>query len=319
MPQTILVTGGAGFIGSHVNKLLNAQGYRTVVLDNLCRGSRDAVVAGDFIEGDFGDRSTLSKLFENSGIDGVMHFAAFTDVGESEKDPLLYVKNNLVKTIVLLNTMMEYEVDKMVFSSSAAVYGTPETDTVTESSLTKPINYYGMTKLEVEEILKQYEANYGLHSCSLRYFNAAGGDPDHEIKNKKSRESNLIPVVLRSLIEGGEVTIFGTDYPTPDGTCIRDYIHVMDLAEAHILAYERISGATCYNLGNGAGYSVKEVIDASEQVTGQKVSIREGRRRPGDPAVLTADATKARRDLGWTPKHPGLTSMIRDAWTSYAP
>ena len=317
MNGTILVVGGAGFIGSHVNKLLHSEGYKTVVLDNLCRGSRESVVAGDFVEADFGDRVALSEIFKNYTIDAVMHFAAFTDVGESMTNPLLYTRNNLVNTIILLNTMIEHDVKKIVFSSSAAVYGVPDKDKVTESDPKLPINYYGMTKLEVEEILKKYGEEYGLESCSLRYFNAAGGDPDGEIKNTKEKENNIIPIVLRSLITGSQITIFGTDYPTSDGTCIRDYIHVMDLAKAHILAMENLHGVTCYNLGNGTGYSVHEVIAMAEKVAGKKVNICEGDRREGDPVTLMADATKAEKELGWKPQHKDLESMVRDAWTSY--
>ncbi|NGX57283.1 MAG: UDP-glucose 4-epimerase [Chlamydiae bacterium] len=320
MVGTILVVGGAGFIGSHVNQRLHDNGYKTVVLDNLSRGARQAVIEGDLVEGDFGDRALLEKLFEQYSFDAVMHFAAFTDVGESVQNPALYNEDNVVNTITLLNTMVKHKLNNFIFSSSAAVYGTPGKDQVTETDPTIPINPYGMTKLMVEQILQRYDHDYGIKSCSLRYFNAAGGDPAGIIKNYKKKENNLIPIVLRSLINNSSVTIFGTDYPTPDGTGVRDYIHVMDLADAHILAMVQLfngGSTTCYNLGNGNGYSVRDVISMAEEVTGMKVDVIEGPRREGDPAILMADATKAQNELGWEQQHPDLKSMIQHAWNSY--
>ncbi len=317
MNTKVLVTGGAGFVGSHVNKALNDKGFATVILDDLSRGTKESVIAGTLIEADFGDQEVLRTIFNDHEISSVMHFAAFTDVGESVDQPLLYIRNNVVKTITLLNTMLEAGVKNFVFSSSAAVYGIPRFGRVTEGAEKKPINPYGMTKLEVEAILEQYGRDYGLHSCSLRYFNAAGGDPEGVLKNFKKKESNLIPIVLRSLIGKKEVTIFGTDYETPDGTCIRDYIHVMDLADAHILAMQTLKGVSAYNLGNGAGASVREVIDMAEKVTGKKVKVKEGPRRAGDPPTLIADATQAREELNWEPQFPDLESIVKDAWNSY--
>lgn len=317
MSTKVLVTGGAGFVGSHVNKVLNDKGFETVILDDLSRGAKEAVIAGALIEADFGDQEVLRTIFSDHDISSVIHFAAFTDVGESIDQPHLYIRNNVVKTITLLNTMLEAGVKNFVFSSSAAVYGISRSHRLTEDAEKKPINPYGMTKLEVEAILKQYGRDYGLHSCSLRYFNAAGGDPEGALKNFKKKESNLIPIVLRSLIDKKEFTIFGTDYDTPDGTCIRDYIHVMDLADAHILAMQTLKGVSAYNLGNGAGASVREVIDMAEKVTGQKVKVKEGPRRAGDPAALMADATKAREELNWEPRFPDLESIVKDAWNSY--
>lgn len=320
MLKKILVVGGAGFIGSHVNKLLNLKGFDTVVLDNLSTGSREAVVAGTFVQGDFGDKSLLKKLFQQHNFDAAIHFAALTDVGESIRHPNIYYSNNVVKTLALLDSMIKREVKALIFSSSAAVYGIPQHGLVKETDPLNPINPYGQTKAVVENILKDYDRAFSFKSCSLRYFNAAGGDPQGEIKNRKKKENNLIPIVLRSLREEKEVTIFGTDYPTPDGTCIRDYVHVMDLAEAHILALEKLlqgGSSSCYNLGNGRGYSVKEVIQAAQNTAGQKVIVNEGPRRPGDPPILMADSEKAKEELGWRQKFPDLKDMIRHAWLSY--
>ncbi len=321
--KTVLVTGGAGFIGSNVNKHLNEAGYKTIVLDDLSTGCREAVTRGELIVGDMGNVSDLEPIFEKYKIDVVMHFAASIDVGESVKDPAKYYHNNVVKTLVLLDTMLKHKIKSFVFSSSAATYGEPKNGEgkLSEDSPCNPVNPYGETKLIVEHILRDYAKAYQLNSCSLRYFNAAGGDPDEEVKNRKIKESNLIPVVLHSLLEpNGSVTVFGTDYPTPDGTCIRDYIHLYDLSSAHIAAIEHLStqeGATFYNLGNGNGYSVLEVIAATEKVTNRKVNVIHGDRREGDPPVLFSDASKARKELGWKPQYPQLESMISDAWNAY--
>ncbi len=320
--KTVLIVGGAGFIGSMVNKTLNEAGYRTVVLDNLSTGNRKAVTRGTFVEGDIGDPIVLKKIFKEHAVDAVMHFAALIDVGESVKDPLKYYKNNVSNTVQLLQTMLEYGVKTFIFSSSAAVYGAPLEKKIKETRPCRPLNPYGESKLMVEYILRDCNLAYGLKYSSLRYFNAAGGDPSGEIKNFKIKESNLIPLALRSLINPqGSLTIFGTDYPTPDGTCIRDYIHVYDLATAHLLAMEQLfsgNDSTIYNLGNGCGYSVKEVTNAVEKVTGKKLNLLQGERRAGDPSILVADSKKAERELGWTQRFSSLDKMIDDAWKALA-
>lgn len=319
MPRkTILVVGGAGYIGSHVNKMLHEAGYNTVVLDNLTKGNRNAVVCGAFIEGDMADSQCLDLLFQNYPIEAVMHFAASIDVGESIEDPAKYYINNVSNTLNLLNAMLRHSVKKFIFSSSAAVYGLPQENKVSEAHPCHPINPYGQTKLIVEKILHDYDKAYGLKSCCLRYFNAAGGDPQGVIKNYKSKESNLIPVALRSLLQpNSTLTIFGSDYPTPDGTCIRDYIHICDLGSAHIIAMEQLldgKPSSIYNLGNGAGFSVREVLQTVEKVTGRRLNVMEGPRREGDPPYLVADAQKALRELGWEPQYPSLEAMIEHAW-----
>lgn len=315
---TVLVAGGAGFIGSHVNKLLDEQGFRTIVLDNLSHGSRQTVTRGTFIQGDIANRETLEKIFRDFSIDAVMHFAALIDVGESMADPAKYYINNVAHTLNLLEAMRMHGVKTLVFSSTAAIYGVPQHIPINESHPCHPINPYGATKLMTEQILQDYDRAYGIKSSCLRYFNAAGGDPEGEIKNYKSKESNLIPLILRSLQNlHGSITIFGTDYPTPDGTCIRDYIHVNDLGIAHILAMQKIqkdSLSANYNLGNGNGFSVLEVIRSVERVTGKKVNVIAGGRRPGDPAALVADPQKALRELDWRPKYSSLDTMVAHAW-----
>jgi UDP-glucose 4-epimerase len=314
---TILVVGGAGFIGSHVNHMLHEAGYKTIVFDNLSRGHRETVLQGTFIQGDIGDTEALKAVFQNYSIDAVMHFAAFIDVGESVLDPAKYYKNNVANTLTLLQTMLQYGVKRFIFSSSAAVYGYPQEDKITESHPCSPISPYGGTKWIVEKILHNFKDAYDLEFCCLRYFNAAGGDPHGIIKNYQTQVTNLIPLTLRRIQSNRPTTIFGTNYPTPDGTCIRDYIHVYDLGTAHILAMERLmqGGASgCYNLGNGQGYSVKEVIAAIQEVTGKSVSVIEGERRPGDPPILLANALKAQQEWGWQPRYFNLKEIIVDAW-----
>lgn len=319
MPSpTILITGGAGFIGSHVNQLLHRHGYQTVVFDNLSSGAAEAVTHGTFIKGDLHNLGDVRRAFDHSPIAAVMHFAAFTDVGESVTSPADYYQNNVINTLHLLDTMRQYAVKTFVFSSSAAIFGLPQHIPIVEDQPCCPINPYGRTKLMVEDILGDYERPYGIRFSCLRYFNAAGGDPTGAIKNYKKKECNLIPLVLRSLLGAGKaLTIYGTDYPTPDGTCIRDYVHVEDLATAHLLAMQRLERtdtSSNYNLGNGRGFSVREVIAAVEAVTGRRVNVVEGPRRPGDPPVLVADAQKAHRELGWRPAFPDLDSMVSHAW-----
>lgn len=316
--KCVLVVGGAGYIGSHVNEMLHRKGYQMVVLDNLSRGYRDTVLHGDFIEGDIADPEVLHRIFTHYRIDAVMHFAAFMNVGESMKEPLKYYINNVLGTLNLLEVMRQHRINHFIFSSSSTIFGVQQEEAITESHPCHPINPYGNSKLMIETVLHDLDHAYGLKFCCLRYFNAAGGDPRGEIKNYKVEQTNLIPIVLRSLQQpDGYVTIFGTDYPTPDGTCIRDYVHVEDLGTAHIAAMEQLfqgAPSACYNLGNGKGFSVREVIAAVEKVTGLSVKVVEGPRRPGDPAVLVADASKATRKLGWEPKYFHLEKIIEDAW-----
>lgn len=317
--KNILVVGGAGFIGSHVNKMLHQSGYNTIVFDNLSRGVRATVVTGAFVEGDMADVEALNRLFRTYKIDAVMHFAALTDVGESVTNSMLYYRNNVVNTLNLLEAMKQHHVDLFIFSSSAAIFGIPEKQRISESHPKQPINPYGETKLIVERMLADFSRSYGLRFCALRYFNAAGGDPEGEIRIRRKKENNLIPRLLLSLQQdkGEPVTIFGTDYPTPDNTCIRDYIHVSDLADAHILAMEKLFNGEktlYYNLGNGNGFSVRQVVQAVEKVTGKTLHIIEGPRRPGDPPILVADCSKASQELGWHPKFPMLETIVEHAW-----
>lgn len=318
MPKkNILVVGGAGFIGSEVNKLLNEAGYNTVVFDNLCQGNRRRVQWGTFIKGDMGNRRALEKLFAEYSFDAVMHFAALTNVGESVTDPSKYYENNVSSTLILLDVMRAHGVKIFVFSSSAAVYGIPQNQFILEEDPKNPINPYGQTKLIIEKILEDFDSAYGIKSAKLRYFNAAGGDPDGKIKNYKQRSSNLIPIILKAIKDHQSVVINGTDYPTPDGTCIRDYIHIYDLGTAHISAMEKLFNdglSEAYNLGNGKGFSIREVINTAELVTKRSIKTIEGPRRIGDPPYLLADAHKAQKQLNWKIKYPSLEAMIEHAW-----
>lgn len=315
--KKILVVGGAGYIGSQVTLMLNENGYQTIVLDNLSRGHQQAVVKGSFIEGDISNATFLNKVFEQNQIDAVMHFAALTDVGESVRDPLQYYTHNVAFTLNLLHAMRRFSVTNFIFSSSAAVYGMPQTQLIQESHACQPINPYGMTKLTVERILNDMDQFHGIRSMSLRYFNAAGGDPRGLIKYHVRPESNLIPKLLNSIDQTNQITVNGSDYPTVDGTCVRDYIHIEDLGRAHITAMEHLfvgSPSNFYNLGNGKGFSIMEVIKAVEKVTGKKIKISVGPRRPGDPATLVSDASKAGKELNWKPIYSSLESMIEHAW-----
>lgn len=318
--QVILIVGGAGFIGSHVNKMLHRKGYQTVVLDNLSRGHRETVRYGTFIEGDLAHSHILNHIFEMYSVQAVMHFAAYIDVGESVQHPAKYYLNNVAHTLNLLIAMVQHQVKTLIFSSSAAVYGHPLNSCIKEDHPCKPINPYGESKLIIENILRDFESAYNLKFCCLRYFNAAGGDPEGEIKNYQFQTPNLIPRILLSLKkEESSVTIYGTNYSTQDGTCIRDYIHLEDLGSAHIIAMEALlNGASSnhYNLGNGKGFSVREVIQATEKVLNRKVKVIEGMRRSGDPTILLADSTKALRLLNWQPRF-SLQEMIAHAWNAY--
>lgn len=314
----ILIVGGAGYVGSHVNKLLSQKGYKTVVFDNLERGHREFVKWGEFFRGDISDKDQIRACFKKYSINAVMHFSAFAYVGESVAEPIKYYRNNVANTLNLLEVMLESKVRHFIFSSSCATYGVPETIPITEYHPQNPISPYGWSKLMVEVILKDFNAAYGMKYVSLRYFNAAGADPDTEIGEWHEPETHLIPLVLDVALGRSEsIEVFGLDYDTPDGTCIRDYIHVNDLAEAHILALEALvngKGSDIFNLGIGRGYSVKEVIESARRVTGLDIAWEFGPRRSGDPAVLVADASKAVKQLGWRPKFVELDAIVESAW-----
>ncbi|MBA3722786.1 MAG: UDP-glucose 4-epimerase GalE [Parachlamydiaceae bacterium] len=316
--KTILIVGGAGFIGSHVNKMLNKAGYQTIVLDNLSNGNRSTVQNGEFIHGEMSDKTILDQIFQKNKIDAVMHFAAYIDVGESVLNPVKYYFNNVVNTLNLLTTMIDHHVKTFIFSSTAAIFGNPQTQFIDENHPMNPINPYGESKLMVEKILQSFDNAYGLKFTALRYFNAAGGDPEGKIKNFQTRSTNLIPIILKGLkSENGILTINGIDYPTSDGTCIRDYIHIEDLGSAHIQAMEKLfegSHSDFFNLGNGIGFSIYDVIQAAESVTQKKVKFQKGPRRPGDPPFLVANSSKAIQKLGWKPKFSSLETIITDAW-----
>lgn len=315
--ETILVTGGAGYIGSHTNKQLHKKAYNTVVVDNLVYGHRQFVKWGDFVLGDLSDLHQLRLLFQKYPIFAVMHFAGYTYVGESYENPEKYYINNYLNTLNLLRVMREFGVPRIIFSSTCATYGEPETIPLEENHPQEPINPYGMCKLFIEKTLADYHRAYGLEYVSLRYFNAAGADPDGEIGEKHEPETHLIPIVLDvALDKRPHLNIFGTDYDTPDGTCIRDYIHVNDLAEAHILALEYLlNGGTSdsFNLGSGAGYSVKEVVDAVQKTTGKTIKTMTVARRKGDPARLISSSQKAKEILKWQVKYK-LEDIIETAW-----
>ena len=317
--RTVLVTGGAGYIGSHVCKALAGAGYAPVAYDNLSYGHASAVKWGPLEVGDILDGATLSAAIKKHGTGAVIHLAAFTYVGESVTDPGKYYRNNVVGTLTLLDTMRKHGADKIVFSSTCATYGTPQAIPITEDQPRNPINPYGASKLMIERILSDYRPAYGLQSISLRYFNAAGADPDRELGEEHDPETHLIPLVLEAAAGlRPHVTVFGDDYDTPDGTCIRDYIHVSDLAEAHVLALRKLeagfSGRGAYNLGTGRGHSVAEVIEGARRITGKAIPIVKGPRRPGDPAVLLADPARARAELGFSLRFPMIDDMILSAW-----
>lgn len=317
-PGVILVTGGAGYVGAHACKILSEQGYQVVVFDNLEYGHKEFVRWGEFVEGDLNSSEALKALFKKYRPEAVMHFAAYSYVGQSVEDPSKYYYNNVVGSLNLLNAMRDFDVRNFVFSSTCAIYGIPRGEVISEEDPQDPINPYGETKLIVERMLRDFDAAYGIKSVSLRYFNAAGADPDALIGEDHSPETHLIPLVLDAAAGfSPKVTVFGTDYDTPDGTCIRDYIHVTDLADAHVRALTYLmegNGSSAFNLGNGRGYSVKEVIEAAGRVTGTEVPVEEGARRPGDPPSLVGSSVKAREVLGWTPAYAGIDTIIEHAW-----
>jgi UDP-glucose 4-epimerase len=313
----VLITGGAGYIGSHTVKELVRQGNEPIVYDNLQTGHREAVGKAIFLPGELADGERLRQILHSYSIQAVIHFAADCLVGESMADPLKYLKNNVRNSLVLLEAAVETGVRKFVFSSSAAVYGEPLKVPIPEDHPCLPENVYGETKWIFEKILDAYRLAGKIDYIALRYFNAAGADPEGELGEDHARETHLIPLALGSVLTGNPISIYGTDYDTPDGTCIRDYVHVSDLAAAHLLALERLGQrerSCIYNLGNGNGYSVREVISMAEKVTGEKIRSVEAPRRPGDPARLVAGSEKIRKDLGWTPQYPDLDSILQTAW-----
>lgn len=314
----IFIAGGAGYIGSHINKLLYQKGHRAVVFDNLSLGHKDFVKWGNFVLGDLSDRQQIRECFLKYPVDAVMHFSAYASVEESIQDPSKYYNNNVINTINLLDTMVEFEIDSLIFSSSCAIYGIPEEVPIKETHPKNPVNPYGKSKLIVEEIFSDYERAYGLKTISLRYFNAAGADSDGDIGERHDPETHLIPLAIYAALSKREdIKIFGGDYPTQDRTCIRDYIHVTDLADAHIRALEYLKNtkkSNVFNLGNGSGYSVREVIETVKRVSKKDFAVVESERRPGDPPVLIADSRKAEKELNWKPDHSELETIVKTAW-----
>jgi UDP-glucose 4-epimerase len=316
--MNVLVVGGAGYIGSHMVKLLLERGHAVTTLDDFSTGYRDAIVGGDVVEADLGDAGAVGAAIAKARPHAVMHFASFIQVGESVQQPAKYYLNNVAKTLVLLDQVAKAGVRRFVFSSTAAIFGEPEYVPIDERHRALPINPYGRTKLMVEQALADFDRAHGLRSVCLRYFNAAGADPEGAIGERHEPETHLIPLVLMAATgRRPSISVFGTDYDTPDGTCIRDYIHVVDLSEAHLAAIDWMdahdrSGA--FNLGNGQGFSVHEVIATAEKVCGRPIPVVHAPRRAGDPARLVADATLARRELGWTPRFAALQTIVDHAW-----
>lgn len=315
---TVLVIGGAGYIGSHMVKALLGAGHRVVVLDDLSRGHRDLVTGGVFVEGSYGDPRVLEGIFQTHRIDAVMHFAALSLVGESVEKPLLYYRSNIAHTLTLIEQMQRFDIARFIFSSTAAVYGESAETPLREDSRCDPTNPYGVTKWVIERLLRDCARPTGIRAVCLRYFNAAGADESGTIGERHEPETHLIPIILQ--VAAGarkQVQIFGTDYPTSDGTCVRDYVHVNDLAQAHLLALQSLLAggeSRVYNLGNARGYSVRQVIDTARRITGHPVPAVESARRAGDPAVLVADSSRIRRELGWKPRYEELDTIIETAW-----
>ncbi|MGR3781362.1 MAG: UDP-glucose 4-epimerase GalE [Albimonas sp.] len=314
----VLVTGGAGYIGSHGCKALRAAGHEPVVFDNFRTGWKQAVKFGDLIEGDLLDEASLKAAFAKVQPDAVMHFAALSNVGESVANPELYWRNNVGGSLNLLCAMRDAGVGSIVFSSTAATYGEPDQDPITETAPQRPINAYGASKLAVEALLDDFEKAHGIRSIAFRYFNVAGADPDRQIGEHHVPETHLIPNVLDAAAGAREaLTVNGDDYPTPDGTCIRDYVHVMDLVDAHVLGTEWLLAgkeSLRLNLGTGSGFSIWQVIDAAKAVVGTEIPLSVGPRRPGDPSRLVCDGSRAREVLGWEPRRSVMAEMIGDAW-----
>lgn len=314
----ILVVGGGGYIGSHMVKVLANSGHSVATYDNFSQGFRDAVLYGEVFEGDLADRDRLDEVIGADNFDAVMHFASFIQVGESVTEPAKYYTNNVTNTQNLLDAMVKHGVSHFIFSSTAAIFGEPAYTPIDEAHPSAPINPYGRSKWFVEQMLEDYDRAYGLKSVCLRYFNAAGADPEGELGERHVPETHLIPLILQAASgRRDSIKVFGRDYATPDGTCIRDYIHVMDLCDAHLLAVEKlVSERKCarFNLGNGQGFSVQEVIDSARRVTGCRIHVIDDPRRDGDPAALVADSTLAKRELGWQPRYADLDTIVAHAW-----
>lgn len=314
----VLVIGGAGYIGSHMVKMLLSSGHQVMTLDNLSSGHRDAVLGGEFVQGDIADTACLDRIFTTFKPDAVMHFASFIQVGESVRKPDIYYRNNVTNTLNLLDAMLKYDVKKFIFSSTAAVFGEPDYVPIDEAHPNRPLNPYGRSKWMIEQVLADYDKAFDFRSVCLRYFNAAGADPEGQLGERHDPETHLIPLILQAASGRREnIHVFGRDYDTPDGTCIRDYIHIVDLCSAHLAALEYLcqdGHSDRFNLGNGAGFSVQQVIDAVQQVSGRKVTVINGPRREGDPARLVADSKRARLTLNWEPKFTDLETIVAHAW-----
>lgn len=318
--KAVLLLGGAGYIGSHLAYLLMQCGYVPIILDNLSTGSRHAVETFDFFQGNYGDSKLLEKIYQQYLFSSVIHLASYTQVGESTANPLKYYQNNISETLNLLQFMRRYNIQNLLFSSSASVYGEPRNESLIDENHPKlPLSPYGRTKWMIEQILTDMHAAYGMNVICLRYFNVAGVSCNFFSSTMHFAETNLIPLLIKTILHGEVITVFGMDYPTRDGTCIRDYIHVMDVCNAHILALEQLlenqdSKILLYNLGTGIGHTVLEVIQRTEKITGKKIQFIKGNRRPGDPAMLVADGRIAMQALNWNPIHSGLDQIIADAW-----
>jgi UDP-glucose 4-epimerase len=314
----VLVVGGAGYIGSHMVKMLLGAGHDVITLDNLSSGHRDAVLGGIFIEGDLTDKYCLNQIFEQYQPDAVMHFASYIQVGESVRKPDIYYRNNVTNTLNLLDAMLQFEVKKFIFSSTAAVFGEPDYVPIDEAHPNRPLNPYGRSKWMIEQVLADYDKAFDLRSVCLRYFNAAGADPEGQLGERHDPETHLIPLILQAASgRRKNIHVFGRDYDTPDGTCIRDYIHIVDLCSAHLAALEYLNkGGTSdrFNLGNGSGFSVQQVIDAVQKVSSKTVTVINGPRREGDPARLVADSKRARQTLAWKPVYTELETIVAHAW-----
>jgi len=319
--STALVTGGAGYIGSHTCKALRAAGHRVVIYDDLSAGHREAALDNPLVVGDIRDVDSVRRAIRQSGATSVIHFAAWLSVSDSVRDPVGYYRNNVQGALSVLEAMAYENCRHFVFSSTCAVYGEPSETPLRESHPTRPINAYGQTKLAVEHALPHFERAYGIKSIALRYFNAAGADPEGQLGEDHSPEIHVIPRAIAAAQHGTAIDIFGEDYPTPDGTCLRDYVHVMDLADAHVRALQHLEsggGSSFYNVGTEQPSSVRDVIAAVERVTGKTIERRSSPRREGDPAVLYASAEKIRTDLGWQPRRADLDTIVADAWSWHA-
>jgi UDP-glucose 4-epimerase len=316
--MTILITGGAGYIGSHMVKLLRDQKIDCIVIDDFSTGYKEALLGATYINGDIGDSKLLDEVFTKTDITSVIHFASRISVSESVQSPSEYYTNNVAKTLVLLRKMVEYGVNQLVFSSTAAIFGSPSGNTISETTSINPINPYGRTKAFVEQILEDFDKSYGLKSVCLRYFNAAGADPSGLIGESHHPETHLIPLVLQVAAGRREsIIVNGIDYPTKDGTCVRDYVHVVDLCQAHLLALSHLSlggESRQYNIGSGDGYSVYEIIEAAKKVTGMAINVSLGERRTGDPPTLVANSDKIKTELGWNPSRTSIDTIVEDAW-----